>query len=146
MLRIGLLVWQEIPSTTSDFFVVELSLTLWFWISFVMPRTSRLLTINLCGVESGSPQFCILHFAFKKRPASLQAYTYYILLRYGIVARAAPWVATRDALQGEPTTFEYAILAYCLDAILRAGRGEAARRRSQGRDTLLVEANQSDEW
>ena len=74
----------------------------------------------------------------------MQAYTY-ILLRYGIVARAAPRVAAHDALQGEPTPFEYAILADCLDAILRAGRRKAARRRSQGRDAPLIEAYKPDE-
>ena len=76
----------------------------------------------------------------------MQAYTIYIILRYGIVARAAPRVAACDALQGEPTAFEYAILANCLDAILRAGGREAARWRCQWRDTPLIKAYKSDKW
>ena len=41
---------------------------------------------------------------------------------------------------GEPAAFDDAIFANRLDAILRAGGGEAARRGCQGRNTLLVEA------
>ena len=61
-------------------------------------------------------------------------------LWYGVVAGAAPRVAAGYPFCGEPAAFDDAIFANRLDAILRAGGGEAARRGCQGRNTLLVEA------
>ena len=50
-----------------------------------------------------------------------------------------------DALGGEPTPFDWSILANGLDGVLRAGGREAARWWLERRDAPLVEANHSDE-
>ena len=54
-------------------------------------------------------------------------------------------MTTGNTLGGKPATLDDAILADCLDGILRAGGCVAARWRGEWRDTLLVEAYEQDE-
>ena len=65
-------------------------------------------------------------------------------LRYRVVARAAPRVATSNSFSREPAPFEYPIFANCLDGVLRAGWGIAASGRCVWRNALLIEAYQAD--
>ena len=58
---------------------------------------------------------------------------------------ASPWVTFQDPAGSEVETLEYSVFSECLQGILRAGRGEAARCRSKRGDAHLVETDQQDE-
>ncbi len=66
----------------------------------------------------------------------------FILLRNGVVATAAPWVATQQAFEREPATLDWAVLLQCLDGILRTGGCETTRGRCVGRYAILVKLHQ----
>ena len=53
-------------------------------------------------------------------------------------------MAATYALGGEPTPFDWAILANSLDGVLRAGGCKATRWWLEGRDKLLIEAYKPD--
>lgn len=63
----------------------------------------------------------------------------------GVVAGAAPGMATADAFEGEPCATDDAVLHDGFYRVGAAGGGEAARRRKQGGDAELVEADGEDE-
>ena len=51
---------------------------------------------------------------------------------HGVVARAAPWIASEDAAEGQPAAFEGTVFLYCLHGILRAGGCVTAGGRGEG--------------
>ena len=61
------------------------------------------------------------------------------LLRNGVVTRAAPWMASANAFDAQPTALEDAVFQHRLHHVLRAGGGEAAGGGRKGRDAGPVE-------
>lgn len=59
----------------------------------------------------------------------------------GVIPRSSPWVAAQDAPYGKKEPFDRAVLAECLNGILRAGGGKATTGRFEGRQAYLVEAH-----
>lgn len=68
-----------------------------------------------------------------------------LCLRHGIVAMSSPRMTAKDATHSEIHPFERTVLAERLDCILRASWGVAARRRSEGGDEFLIEADGKNE-
>ena len=62
-----------------------------------------------------------------------------------IIPAASPRMAPEQPSQGEPRTFQRAVLPQSLDGILAACGREAARGRRQRRDEALVKADRQDE-
>ena len=60
-------------------------------------------------------------------------------LRYGVIARTTPWIASQDAPYGQSQPFERTVLQNGLPRIFRASGLEATRRRCVGGDTSLIE-------
>ena len=58
---------------------------------------------------------------------------------------SSPWMTAKDATHSEIRPFERTVLAERLDCILRASWGVAARRRSEGGDEFLIEADGKNE-
>ena len=58
---------------------------------------------------------------------------------------SSPWMATEEATHSEIHPFDRTVLAECLDCILRASWGVAARRRSEGGYEFLIEADGKNE-
>lgn len=67
------------------------------------------------------------------------------LFWHGVVATTAPRMAAEDAARAEIETFEGTVFLDGFQHILAASRGEAARRRSEGADGLLIETNGESE-
>ena len=67
------------------------------------------------------------------------------LLRYRVVARAAPRMAAKQTADGEIETLDRPMLTQCLDGILRTGGGETTGWRLKGREAELIEAHQQDQ-
>ena len=61
------------------------------------------------------------------------------LLRNGVVTRAAPWMASANALDAQPTALEDSVFQHRLHHVLRAGGGEAAGWGSVWGDAVLIE-------
>ena len=67
-----------------------------------------------------------------------------IAIRLGnrVIPTPTPRMTTQQTLDGEPTSFDWAILLQRLDGILRARWGKTARRWRIGRYAVLVELHQ----
>ena len=57
----------------------------------------------------------------------------------GVVAGTTKGIATQDALERQPTTFEGTIFLDSFYGVLRARGRIAARRRRKGRDAVAIE-------
>ena len=68
-----------------------------------------------------------------------------MILRYGVVSRAAPGVAAEDAFDAEPAAFENPVFEYCLHHILAARRRVTAGRRRERGDKDPVEIDGEEE-
>ena len=55
-------------------------------------------------------------------------------------------MTSQQSSYGEIQTLQRAVLAQCLDGILRAGGSKATRGRLEGRDAELIEAHQNNKW
>lgn len=64
------------------------------------------------------------------------------MLRHGIMAGAAERVAAGDAFQCQPAAFKGTVCLHCFHGILRTSRREAAARRNERADGILVKPNQ----
>ena len=71
--------------------------------------------------------------------------TLHKVLRYGVVAAAAPGIAAEYPLEGKPETLEWAVFAEGLQGILAAGGRETAAMRLERGDADLIEFYQNDE-
>ena len=59
---------------------------------------------------------------------------------------ASPWVASQQATHCKVKSFERAVLAECLEGILRASRREPACWRFERGDADLIESDQEHKW
>lgn len=66
-------------------------------------------------------------------------------LRYGVVAAAAPRVATKDAAHREPQTLKRAVLLQSLEGVLRTSGGKPTRGGREGGHALTIETNGNDQ-
>lgn len=65
--------------------------------------------------------------------------------RHGIIAAAAPRMASGQPFEGQPTPFERPVFAQRLDGVLRTSRGKTARRRRKRRNAVLVDLHEDDQ-
>jgi hypothetical protein len=64
---------------------------------------------------------------------------------YRIIAAFCPGVTATDAFDGEPGAFEGAVGVYGGEAVLGAGRVEAAAGEKQGGDEEAIAAHEAEE-
>ena len=67
-------------------------------------------------------------------------------LWHRVIPRAAPWVTAQYPPDGKVQAFQRAVLAQCLNGVLRTGGGKTARWRCQWRYCPLVEPDGQNKY